>query len=226
VTAAALLDAGLHAMAVDLSQPQRERLLDYLGLMQKWNRSFNLTAVRDPGHMVTRHLLDSLTLMPFMRGSRIVDVGTGAGLPGLPLAVANPDRRFVLLDSNGKKTRFLEHVKLALGIDNIEIVRDRVEDYRPESAFDVVLSRAFATLGAMIDACRHLPGPDGEFQAMKGHYPSAELDGLPADVRLLAVESLSVPGLAEERCLVRLALSRDDGNNGFPQATGSPETDR
>lgn len=204
---AAVLEAGLDAMALSLSSAQRTSLLAYLDLLQKWNRAFNLTAVRDPGQMVTRHLLDSLALIPYLQGKRLIDVGSGAGLPGLPLAIASPGIEFVLLDSNGKKTRFLEHAKLNLGLDNIEIVRSRVEEFTPAQRFDGVLSRAFATLGAMIAACRHLLAPHGEFLAMKGQYPTQELETLESDIRVLSVDTLQVPRLAQERCLVRLALA-------------------
>ena len=215
---ATALDAGLAAMRIDVTAAQKESLLAYLALLQKWNRAYNLTAVRDAGQMITRHLLDSLAVHPYLRGHRLIDVGTGAGLPGIPLALVNPRRSFVLLDSNGKKTRFLEHVKMALAIDNILIVQARVEAYRPGQGFDSVLSRAFATLGAMIAACRHLSGPGGEFLAMKGQHPVSELAALPGDVRCLGVESLAVPGLDEERCLVRLALD-SAGDNAAAAST-------
>ncbi len=145
---AALLDQGLDEAAIVLSMGQKQQLLDYVALLDKWNRAYNLTAVRDPGAMISRHLLDSLALLPSLdeTSGAVLDVGTGAGLPGLPLAIARPERRFILLDSNGKKTRFLFQVQLALKLDTIRVVNARIEEYVPEPDIEVMVSRAFASL--------------------------------------------------------------------------------
>jgi 16S rRNA (guanine527-N7)-methyltransferase len=185
---------------------QLEALLDYVELLDRWNQAYNLTAVRDPGQMVVRHLLDSLAIAPYLQGQRFIDVGTGAGLPGVPLAVLYPEREFHLLDSNGKKTRFLFQVKTALGLDNMTVHHARVESFRDERAFDAVLSRAFASLEDMVEGCRHLAGDQGRFLAMKGALPEQELASVEASFEIAAVHTLNVPGLDEQRHLVELRL--------------------
>ncbi len=182
------------------------RLLDYLALLDKWNRAYNLTAVRDPLQMVTRHLLDSLAIAPYLRGARLIDVGTGGGLPGVPMAILFPEREFHLLDSNGKKTRFLFQVKTALGLDNMTVHQARVEAFQPDAAFDTVLSRAFATLADMVAGCRQLLAPDGHFLAMKGVHPEDEIAALAGVCDIQAVHPLQVPGLDEQRHLVDMTL--------------------
>ena len=157
---------------------QQFLLLDYLDLLLRWNRSYNLTAVRDPLQGVTRHLLDSLSIAPFLVGERFIDVGTGAGLPGVPLAVLYPQREFHLLDSNGKKTRFLFQVKTALGLDNMVVHQARLETFSAGRPFDAVLSRAFASLGDMFRDCHHLLAPQGVCLAMKGACSDEELQAL------------------------------------------------
>jgi 16S rRNA (guanine527-N7)-methyltransferase len=179
-------------------------LLAYLGLMQRWNKRFNLTAVRDESEMVTRHLLDSLSVHPHLSGEAIIDVGSGAGLPGIPLAIVNPRRRFTLLDSNGKKTRFMFQAISELGLGNCTVVQARVETWQSSESFDTVLSRAFASLGDMIDTCRHLLKSQGRLFAMKGMLPEAELAAVESIAELDSVTTLSVPGLDEARCLVVL----------------------
>ena len=173
---------------------QQFLLLDYLDLLLRWNRSYNLTAVRDPLQGVTRHLLDSLSIAPFLVGERFIDVGTGAGLPGVPLAVLYPQREFHLLDSNGKKTRFLFQVKTALGLDNMAVHQARVESFHCEPAFDTMLSRAFASLEDMVFGCRHLLADDGHFLAMKGVYPGAELAAIERCCVVEEVYELAGPG--------------------------------
>lgn len=201
----ARLDAGLAALGLALSAAARRGLLDYLTLLEKWNRAYNLTAVRDRSEMVARHLLDSLSIVRYIQAPRIIDVGTGAGLPGIPLALALPDCRFVLLDSNRKKTRFLIQAVAALRLGNVTVECRRAEEYRPAEGFDTVVTRAFASLTEIVTAAGHLCRRDGCLLAMKGRYPEAELAALPPAFRLLAVEPLRVPGLDAERYLIRLA---------------------
>ena len=197
---------GCDALGMKPRVAQLEALLDYVELLDRWNQAYNLTAVRDPGQMVVRHLLDSLAIAPYLQGQRFIDVGTGAGLPGVPLAVLYPEREFHLLDSNGKKTRFLFQVKTALGLDNMTVHHARVESFRDERAFDAVLSRAFASLEDMVEGCRHLAGDQGRFLAMKGALPEQELASVEASFEIAAVHTLNVPGLDEQRHLVELRL--------------------
>ena len=188
---------------------QIEQLLDYLALLARWNKTYNLTAVRDQRQMVTRHLLDSLAVAPWLAGARFIDVGTGAGLPGVPLAIIHPQYEFHLLDSSGKKARFLFQVKTALCLDNIVVHQARVESYQVAQPFDAVLSRAFASLRDMTVASRHLLAAGGKFLAMKGAYPATELDDIRQSFSEVAVHPLVVPGLAEQRHLVEIPLHRD-----------------
>jgi 16S rRNA (guanine527-N7)-methyltransferase len=201
------LEQGLAELGIAIDQHQIDALLNYLNLLQQWNQRFNLTAIRDPLDMVTRHLLDSLAVLPHLEATSIVDVGSGAGLPGIPLSILLPGSNFCLLDSNGKKTRFMTQVKTQLGLVNVSVVKARVEDFRPETKFELVLSRAFASLSDMIDRCGHLVDHEGTFLAMKGLRPNEELLALDASdspVELLSIVELSIPGLKEERCLLRL----------------------
>jgi 16S rRNA (guanine527-N7)-methyltransferase len=199
------LDAGLEQLGLELSEATRDGLIAYIVLLAKWNKAYNLTAVRDPLQMVTRHLLDSLTVVPYLHGETIIDVGTGGGLPGIPLAMVFPERHFVLLDTNSKKTRFLVQAKAALGLDNVTVVHSRVEAYRPEQLFDVVITRAFASVADILIGSCHLLIPQGEFLAMKGAIPEAELAELPQGFHLIEVIPLKVPGLGQEqRHLLRI----------------------
>jgi 16S rRNA (guanine527-N7)-methyltransferase len=210
VSTATLLRRGLAELKLDLTALQQQKLLDYLALLSRWNRAYNLTAVRDEQEMVTRHLLDSLAVLPHLNARRLIDVGSGAGLPGIPLAIALPQCEFSLLDSNGKKTRFLFQAVNTLGLGNCSVHRDRAENFRPLERFDAVLSRAFASLAAMIEACSHLLSEDGVYLAMKGRLADSELESVDPGVELQSVLDLHVPGLDEERCLVQL---RPLGNN-------------
>jgi 16S rRNA (guanine527-N7)-methyltransferase len=189
-----------------LTQQQQATLLGYLALLQRWNRTYNLTAIKEPGRMITGHLLDSLAILPWVGEGRLLDAGTGAGLPGVPLAVANPRLDVTLLDSAGKKIRFLNHVRRELQLGNMTPVQERLESFMPELGFDVVVSRAFADLASFIRAAVHLLGPTTRLLAMKGRYPDAELRELPDGVRVQSVEELSVPGLQQERHLVIMSV--------------------
>lgn len=202
------IESGLSALHLAGPPGLAGALAGYLELLSKWNETYNLTAVRAPEEMVTRHLMDSLAVLPFIGEGRALDVGTGAGIPGLVLALACPDQPFVLLDSSGKKTRFVEHAVARLGLRNVDVVRARAEEYRDEQGFGVVLSRAFSSVGEFVRVAGHLARPDGRLLAMKGVFPEAELDALPNEWRLRAVHKLSVPGLVGRRHL--LEFSRKD----------------
>ena len=198
-----LLQQGLQDMGMELATPVQEKLLAFLELLEKWNRSYNLTAVRDPEQMVPRHLLDSLTVLPYLQGPRVLDIGTGPGLPGIPLALARPDLEFVLLDSNAKKTRFATQAMHELGLKNVGIVQERVEKFHPEIKFDTLIARAFASIPDMLAASRHLCAARGRFLVMKGVFPQEELaavtDGYRAEVK-----ALHIPGLDAARHVVVL----------------------
>lgn len=196
------LHEGLAEMGLEIPEARANRMLDYLDILAKWNRIYNLTAVRKTEQMLTRHLLDSLAILPYVRPGRIIDVGSGAGLPGIPLALAMPESEFVLLDSNSKKTRFMQQAKADLQLDNLEVVHERVEDYRPEARFDTVVSRAYSSLSGMLESTAHLLKEDGINLAMKGVYPLAELDAIPEGYELVGVEQLHVPGLDADRHVV------------------------
>jgi 16S rRNA (guanine527-N7)-methyltransferase len=176
-----------------------EPLMQYLLLLAKWNQTYNLTAIRDIESMVTRHLLDSLAILPWVTGQRILDVGSGAGLPGIPLALTLPDKQFVLLDSNGKKVRFMQEAKRALKLDNLDVVQIRVENYHPEKDFDTVMSRAFSDLKLMLNLTKHLLAPKGKWLAMKGRYPDCELSSIDYPWQVMTYD---VAGIDAERCCV------------------------
>lgn len=202
---ASRLRAGLDALSLPLSDYQVALLLDYLSLLQKWNRAYNLTAVRDPQEMLHLHLLDSLSIAKYIAGNEMIDVGTGPGLPGIPLAICFPERSFTLLDSNGKKTRFLFQAKNSLGLGNVQEVQSRVEAYQPDRSYDAVISRAFSSLADMVERCSHLLASDGRFYAMKGQYPQQELSELPKHYNVIASHRLDVPGVEAQRHLVEIA---------------------
>lgn len=199
------LAVGMQELGLVTTAVQQEQLLAYLQLLQKWNSAYNLTAVREPSEMVTRHLLDSLAIAPWITACRYIDVGTGGGLPGVPLSVLFPEREFHLLDSNGKKTRFLFQVKTALGLDNMVVHQARVETFTVEMPFDGVLSRAFASLEDMLDGCRHLVAENGCLLAMKGTCPEQDIEAVCGECNV-QIHPLAVPGLAEERHLLILTL--------------------
>ncbi len=208
------LRKGLAALQLDLSEAVCAKLLDYVALLAKWNRAYNLTAVRDPRQMVTRHILDSLAVLPYLHGTNILDVGTGAGLPGIPLALVSPQRNFVLLDSNGKKTRFVTQAVHELGLSNVKVARERVEAYRPGAAFDTIIARAFSSVGALAEAAGPLCAPGGRLLAMKGIYPVAELEQLPGAYVVREAVRLEVPGLDAERHLVIIERSEAESAGG------------
>ncbi|WP_417765295.1 16S rRNA (guanine(527)-N(7))-methyltransferase RsmG [Spongiibacter tropicus] len=196
------LTDGARQLHLEFSPVQQQLLLDYLALLHKWNRAYNLTAVRDPAQMLNRHLLDSLSIASLVQGQRVLDVGTGPGLPGIPLAILFPERQFELLDSNGKKTRFLIEARAQLGLRNVEVHCDRVEALCDERGFDAITSRAFASLADMAQGCEHLLAPGGKMFAMKGLYPEQELSQLPKRFIVETCHTLSVPGVDEARHLL------------------------
>ena len=204
---APILEAGMQQMEVEYSSAQRDMLLAYLQLLMTWNKAYNLTAIRDPGEMIRLHLLDSLAVLPQISGKRLIDVGTGAGLPGIPLAIMCPERDFTLLDSNGKKTRFLFQARCDLGLSNLKEINSRVENHRPEVPYDAVLSRAFTSVADMVKKCSHLLSPEGLFLAMKGKFPQSELSEVGKDYKVNASHTLQVPGVDGERHLI--VISRD-----------------
>lgn len=192
---------------IALTELQQQQLVQYVELLDKWNKAYNLTSVRDPSEMVVKHIMDSLMVAPHLAGKHYIDVGTGPGLPGIVLAIALPDTQFVLLDSLGKRVRFLMQVKHALGLDNVTPVQSRVEDYQPSVKLDGVLSRAFASLQDMVQWCEHLIDNSGRFIALKGQFPEQELENLPTGVHFEQKISLEVPELDAERHLI--ILSKD-----------------
>ena len=199
------LCAGIQSLGLALSGAQIDQLLDYIAEFAKWNRAYNLSAVRNIDDMIVRHLLDSLAVVPHISGQRLIDVGTGGGLPGIPLAICYPDKQFTLLDSNGKKTRFIFHVKTRLSLDNVTVENCRVETLQPAEKFDGVISRAFASLADMTRWCQHLIVDDGLFFAMKGQFPEEELAAIAEHYCLRQRIDLQVPGEAGERHLLLLA---------------------
>ena len=200
------LQQGIVAMDLDLPAHAPERLIDYIGLLNHWNRSFNLTAIRDPAAMISRHLLDSLAVLPFLAEGVIADVGSGAGLPGIPLAIARPENRFVLIDSNGKKTRFLIQAKIALGLENVEVVNQRVEAYLPirddhRIYFDAVIARAYANSEEIVQNTAHLHRPGTRILVMQGRLD--ESFDVPGYV-LKQSHRLNIYGLDAERHLLEI----------------------
>ena len=193
---------GLSALPLELNASVQHQLIDYLQLLVKWNRAYNLTAIRQPEQMVTRHLLDSLVIGPYLQGPRILDVGTGAGLPGIPLALAYPDLQFTLLDSNGKKIRFVTQAVAELGLANVDVIQSRIEAFQPECRFDTIPARAFASIEELIDQTTRLLVDKGQYLIMKGVYPVAEVEAMPEGYQVEAVHQLKVPALDAERHLL------------------------
>jgi len=203
-----VLSAQLEAYLAEINLPataeQKKQLLDFVGMLNKWNKAYNLTSVRDPEAMLVRHIMDSLVVSPHLQGDRFIDVGTGPGLPGIPLAIMNPDKTFVLLDSLGKRIRFQKQVAFELGIHNISSIESRVEAYQPEQKFDGVLSRAFASIHDMLTWCHHLPAEHGQFYALKGQLSDEEMQQIPAGFVVTETIELKVPRLDEQRHLLKI----------------------
>ncbi|QPB41549.1 16S rRNA (guanine(527)-N(7))-methyltransferase RsmG [Rodentibacter haemolyticus] len=198
------LDSLLAQVNIQLKDQQKQQLIDLVNLLNKWNKAYNLTSVRDPLEMLVKHILDSLVVSPYLQGERFIDVGTGPGLPGLPLAIANPDKQFILLDSLGKRISFIRNAVRELQLTNVIPVLSRVEEYQPEEKFDGVLSRAFASLKDMTDWCHHLPKENGHFYALKGLYQEDEVQELDKKYTIQQVIKLDVPELVGERHLIIL----------------------
>ncbi|MFT4179314.1 MAG: 16S rRNA (guanine(527)-N(7))-methyltransferase RsmG [Thermomonas sp.] len=201
------LEAGLSqlALAPALAAP----LLDYLALLARWNATYNLTAIRDPREMLVKHLLDSLAMQPFVRDLRtLADLGTGPGLPGIPLAIATPDLQVTLVESNGKKARFLREAARQLKLGNVQVAESRIEAFKPAASFDAITARALATLPLILELGGHLPGPGGKLLAMKGVLPKDEIAALPAGWQVAAIHPLRVPGLEAERHLVEIVRTQ------------------
>jgi 16S rRNA (guanine527-N7)-methyltransferase len=202
-----MLAAGARDIGIDLKPEKAEILLKLVDELEQGNAQFNLTAIRDRPGMLRKHVLDSLSVQPYLRGSRVADVGTGAGFPGLPLAIVNPERRFTLIEATGKKARFVEQTIARIGCANAAVVNSRAESYRPFELFDTVLARALSSLADFVAYAGHLCAPGGRLLAMKGKRPDEEISALPKSFRVLAVHRLSVPGLSDERHLLELVRS-------------------
>ena len=187
-----------------VSEFQQQQLIRYVLLMHKWNKAYNLTSVRDPEQMVIKHIVDSIVVAPYLDKTQYIDVGTGPGLPGMPLAIMCPEKHFILLDSLGKRVRFMKQVAYELKVDNIQAVQSRVEDFEPSVTIDGVLSRAFASLKDMLHWCQHLVDSHGVFLALKGQLPTEELQQLPLGFTLQETIKLDVPGLEGERHIVKI----------------------
>jgi 16S rRNA (guanine527-N7)-methyltransferase len=201
------LERGVEKLGIRLPPTAEQKLLDYLALMQKWNRVYSLTAIRDAPKSVSHHLLDSLAVVPHLNGGQVLDVGSGPGLPGIPVAIACPDWHVTLLDSNHKKTAFLNQAVAELNVTNAEVKRERVEQWRPPMRFQVVISRAFSELADFVRLAGHLMAPEGRLAAMKGLYPYEEIAQMPDGYRVDRVVPLSVPGVEGERHLVMIEKS-------------------
>lgn len=191
----------LNAQLPNIPEHQLQQLDQFLALLSKWNKIYNLTSITKPEEMVTHHLLDSLSISPYLHGDKLIDVGTGGGLPGIPLAITSPGKNFTLLDSNSKKTRFCQQAVAELGLKNVRVVHSRVADYQLGENFDSIISRAFTSLEEMLGQCQHLLAEDGMFLAMKGKAPKSELAELPKQFHAQVIK-LEVPSLEAERCLV------------------------
>ncbi|GAA0860255.1 16S rRNA (guanine(527)-N(7))-methyltransferase RsmG [Aliiglaciecola litoralis] len=191
-------------LALEITEDQRQKLVDFVLMINKWNKAYNLTSVRDPQDMLVKHIVDSIVVAPFLTKQRYIDVGTGPGLPGIPLSIMHPDKHFVLLDSLGKRVRFMKQAKFELGLDNIEPVQSRVEQYQPDVPLDIVLSRAFASIKDMLHWCQHLVDSQGEFFALKGQFPEQEIALLPDGFEMIESIELAIPMLEGDRHLIKI----------------------
>jgi 16S rRNA (guanine527-N7)-methyltransferase len=209
VTPDAALASGLAELHLPALQQVAHKLLNYVALLRKWNSVYNLTAIREPAKMLTHHVLDSLSVVPHLTGGWIVDVGSGAGLPGIPIALALPQSRVTLVESSHKKSAFLKQVVIELELENVEVQNARAEAWQPSPRFDIVISRAFSDLGEFLALAGHLCADDGVLVAMKGVYPYDELYQIPAGYRVVEVKPLMVPGLEGERHLVLIHPIKD-----------------
>ena len=201
------LDRLLSQAKIQITDHQKQQLLDFVKLLDKWNKAYNLTSVRAPEEMLVKHIMDSLVVSPYLDGSQFIDVGTGPGLPGIPLAIINPDKQFTLLDSLGKRITFIKNAVRELKLSNVTPVLSRVEEFQAQQ-FDGVLSRAFASLNDMVNWCYHLPNASGRFYALKGQYQTEEVAEITKPVEVLEVFKLDVPELVGERHLVVLAKNK------------------
>ncbi|QCJ68449.1 16S rRNA (guanine(527)-N(7))-methyltransferase RsmG [Providencia heimbachae] len=191
---------------ISLTEQQKQQLVGYVEMLVKWNKAYNLTSVREPQQMLIRHIMDSIVVNDHLSGTTFIDVGTGPGLPGVPLAIVRPNAHFVLLDSLGKRIRFLKQVQHELGLNNIEPVQSRVEEYQQENGFDGVISRAFASLDDMLNWCHHLPSSNGKFYALKGVIHGEEITELPEGFIVESITELKIPELDGQRHLVKLSI--------------------
>jgi len=195
----------LSETSLDVSDEKIDLLIQYVELLNKWNKAYNLTSVRDPSEMLIKHIMDSMMVGKHLSGQRFIDVGTGPGLPGIPLAILYPDYQFTLLDSLGKRITFLKQVVFLLKLRNVELMLSRVEEFTPDIPFDGVLSRAFSSLNDMVSWCSHLIATEkGRFFALKGQYPTEEIDLLPENIKLVASHNIVVPKLDGQRHLIEL----------------------
>jgi 16S rRNA (guanine527-N7)-methyltransferase len=213
MTPAAQLERGLHALGVDLPPAAQLKLLAYAALLYKWNKTYSLTAMREQDKAVSHHLLDSLAVLPFVAPGALLDVGSGGGMPGIPLAIARPDVQVTLLDSNSKKAAFLQQAAIELALPNISVHCGRVEQYHPQDRFSAITSRAFSELADFVRLTRHLLAADGRWLAMKGLWPHDEIARLPHDVAVDVVHQLHVPGVDAQRHLVLMSCA-DAGRQG------------
>lgn len=208
------LQRGIAALSLPASNEQLETLLAYIDLLKKWNAAYNLLGSNEQATLISRHILDSLSIHPYLDGKLIADIGAGAGLPGIPLAILNPDREFLLIDSNGKKTRFMFQAKLQLKLSNISVENCRIEHYQSKRQIDMVMCRAFSTLADALNLLQPIFSDDCKLLAMKGHYPNQEIADLPEGFELTGSNTLDVPGNESQRHLIEIMRKRQGSSNG------------
>lgn len=197
-------DRAVASLDLKVTEQQKHQLIDFVLLIHKWNKAYNLTSVRDPQQMLIKHIIDSIVVAPYLTKHRYIDVGTGPGLPGIPLSIMHPDKNFVLLDSLGKRVRFMKQAGFEMGLTNIEPVQSRVEQYQSDLPLDGVLSRAFASIKDMLHWCQHLVDSKGEFLALKGQYPEQEIALLPEGFEVVESVELDIPALDGDRHLIKI----------------------